>query len=125
MMPAWSVEAPPIATAYLNTYLRKKNYDVTVFDFNIELYNNTPANKRYLFNGNQFNCWLPEKNFEKIILKNLVIIKGNKLQGTNGDIWAMTWVGDYTYAACNDTTGCPDILYNKSVSDGVIYKEVF
>lgn len=75
MMPAWNVEAPPIATAYLSSYLKRKNYDVNIFDFNIELYKNTPADKRYLFNGNQFNCWLPEENFDKIILKNLDIVK--------------------------------------------------
>lgn len=74
-MPAWNVEAPPIATAYLSNYLKEKKYNVDIFDFNIELHKNTRADKRYLFNGNQFNCWLPEDNFDKIILKNLDLEK--------------------------------------------------
>ncbi len=47
-------------------------------------------------------------------MKNVRIKKGNKLQGTHGDIWPMTWVGDVTYAVGNDSTGCPDFLYNHS-----------
>ena len=48
-------------------------------------------------------------------MKNVVIQKGNKLQETHGDIWPMTWVGNVTYIACNDTTGCPEFLYNKHI----------
>jgi hypothetical protein len=56
-------------------------------------------------------------------MKNIVILKGNKLQGTHGDIWSMTWVDDVTYAACNDTMGCPDILYHKCTSNNMSYKD--
>lgn len=79
MMPAWNVEAPPIATAYLSTYLGEKGYEVSVFDFNIDLYKNTPIDKRYLFDGNQFSSWLPENNFNNIILKKLNITEFIKI----------------------------------------------
>lgn len=48
-------------------------------------------------------------------MKNVRIKKGNKLQGTNGDIWPMTWVGDVTYVVGNDSRGCPDFLYNHTI----------
>jgi radical SAM superfamily enzyme YgiQ (UPF0313 family) len=71
MMPAWSLETPPMATAYLSTFLRRKNYDVSIFDFNLDFYKSTPHNKRYLFDGNQFNSWFPEGNFRQNILEGL------------------------------------------------------
>lgn len=71
MMPAWSIDTPPMATAYLSTYLRSNNYDVNVFDFNLDLYKNIPEDKKYLFDGNRFNAWFPDDNFRKNILEGL------------------------------------------------------
>jgi len=71
MMPAWSIETPPMATAYLSAYLRSKKYDVNVFDFNLDLYKNIPSDKKYLFDGNRFSAWYPEDNFKQNILEGL------------------------------------------------------
>lgn len=37
--PVYDVETPPLGIAYLNSYLKSKNYSTKIFDFNIELYN--------------------------------------------------------------------------------------
>jgi hypothetical protein len=50
-------------------------------------------------------------SYEGMIMRDLKIQKGNKLQETHADIWPMTWVGDVTYAAGNDSLGCPSMLY--------------
>ncbi|MBU0634697.1 MAG: cobalamin-dependent protein, partial [Candidatus Omnitrophica bacterium] len=71
MMPAWNIEEPPIATAYLGNFLKTKNCAVDIFDCNIDLYKNSPAHKRYLFEGNRFQSWHPQDKFESIIKKEL------------------------------------------------------
>jgi hypothetical protein len=71
MMPAWSVETPPMATAYLSTYLRRKSYNVKIFDFNIDFYKGVLKDQKYFFDGNRFDAWFPEEKFRQNILKGL------------------------------------------------------
>jgi hypothetical protein len=47
-------------------------------------------------------------------LRNVHVSFGNKVPGTHGDLWAMTWPDDdEMYAAVSDTLGCPEGLYKK------------
>lgn len=95
-MPAWSLETPPMATAYLSTYLHKKNYDVSVFDFNLDFFKSTPNSKRNLFNGNQFNAWFPEGNFRQNILEGLGFERF-------ADSWAKRIIDEKIDIACFST----------------------
>jgi hypothetical protein len=47
-------------------------------------------------------------------LRNVHVSYGNKVPGTHGDLWPITWADDdEMYAAVSDTLGCPEGLYKR------------
>jgi len=54
-------------------------------------------------------------------LTNVHVSYGNKVPGTHGDIWPITWGDDdHVYAAASDTHGCPEGLYPKGRNVSVV-----
>lgn len=72
--PAYGIDAPPVGIAYLSSFLRSKGYETKVFDFNIEVYNQT--DKKDLWEPWQLNLWFDKEKVtsfpffsEKLFLK--------------------------------------------------------
>jgi radical SAM superfamily enzyme YgiQ (UPF0313 family) len=60
LCPFWVTEAPPLGIAYLAAYLKSKNYAVSSFDFNIELYS---KKQEHLLKGWDLNAVYDTRNY--------------------------------------------------------------
>ena len=54
-------------------------------------------------------------------LRNMHVAQGQKIPGTHGDIWPMTWADDDAiYSAASDTKGCPQGLFQKGRNIAIV-----
>lgn len=65
-MPPWGVQTPPVGIASLASYLRSKEVDVSVLDFNISLYNKH-KDKKSLWNPGNKVFWVMPDHFNNIL----------------------------------------------------------
>ncbi len=64
--PVWAPNLPPLGIAYLSSFLKDKNIDVDIFDFNIELYHSVPSAYQKFWEKEWYDCWNLE-NFIQFI----------------------------------------------------------
>jgi len=63
--PAFGVDAPSLAVGYLYAFLKQYNYDLQVFDFNIELFMSTDESNKHLWEFQHVFKWIEKKYFSK------------------------------------------------------------
>lgn len=66
-MPLWNVDTPPLAPAYLSSYLKQQGFSVEVFDFNILSFVNADIEGKSFFESHRFQLWQDKVQLEKII----------------------------------------------------------
>jgi len=55
--PPWGFQTVPLGIAYLSRYLQSKSFPVSVYDLNIEIYNNAHDTLRERWSTNEFEYW--------------------------------------------------------------------
>ena len=65
-MPPWGFENPPVALAYLTTYLKTHNVPCDLMDFNIDMYNDVGPELKMLWHVENKNYWSNEKTFQLV-----------------------------------------------------------
>ena len=76
--PAFGVDRPPLALAYLAAFLRKYGYKVNIFDLNISLYSKTEEKNKKLWEFEYVFQWIDMDCF----------VEGNLLQKIHFKSWA-------------------------------------
>ncbi len=66
-LPPWGVNNPPLSLACLSEYLKSKNIETEVFDFNIQLYNKVKEGYSNLWHVENKNYWSNDNLLDKII----------------------------------------------------------
>ena len=66
-LPPWGVNNPPLGLACLSEYLKSKNIKVSVFDFNIELYNKVKKDYSNLWHVENKNYWSNDNFFNNLL----------------------------------------------------------
>jgi len=74
--PVWGVSEPPVAIAQISSCLRKASYEVSVFDFNIGLYNQRKEEYANAWAIEQSSFWGNADNVKKFFEGNTEIING-------------------------------------------------
>ena len=64
--PPWDTKSPPLTLGYLESYIESQGYNVSVIDFNIELFQ-TNRGHEYLWEMNLKNYWRDPDEFHKIV----------------------------------------------------------
>lgn len=67
ILPLWNVDTPPLAPAYLSSYLKQQGFSVEVFDFNILSFLDADAEGKAFFESHKFQLWQDTASLEKII----------------------------------------------------------
>ena len=73
--PAWGTYEPPVALAQLSSCLKKANYEVSVFDFNIEFYNRRKDEYNTAWAIEQSAFWANKDNVRKFFNDNPELIE--------------------------------------------------
>jgi len=66
-LPPWGINNPPLSLACLSEYLKLKNINVKIFDFNIQLYNKVKKEYNNLWHVENKNYWSNDNLLDKIM----------------------------------------------------------
>ncbi len=86
--PAFGIDKPPLALGYLSAFLKKKGYEVSIFDLNADLYSKVEQEDKkfwefkYIFEWMQDSSALRRKLIQTVFLKKWV----EKILSCNADI---------------------------------------
>lgn len=72
--PVWGISEPPVAIAQISGCLKKASYKVSVFDFNIDLYNQRKEEYANVWAIEQSSFWGNKDNVKKFFEDNVEII---------------------------------------------------
>lgn len=67
ILPLWNVDAPPLAPAYLNSYLKQNGFLSQIFDFNIDAFFAADEAGKMFFESHKFELWQDKVSLGKII----------------------------------------------------------
>lgn len=63
---SFGVDAPPLGLAYLSSYLKQNNYEVSILDLSIILYTLVDKEYKEYWKSNKGYCWYLEEAFNKL-----------------------------------------------------------
>lgn len=67
ILPLWNVDTPPLAPAYLSSYLKSQGLGTCVFDFNIAAFTEADDEGKLFFESHKFQLWQDKETLDEII----------------------------------------------------------
>lgn len=66
-VPPWGVEDPPVGIGYLATYLRQRNWDISIFDLNAEWHHRAADEFKALWHVENKNLWKNDPAYDETL----------------------------------------------------------
>lgn len=63
---SYGVEIPPLGLAYISSFLKKNNYDVSILDLSISLHESVNEEYKKYWKSNKGYCWYLEEEFKAL-----------------------------------------------------------
>ncbi len=66
-VPPWGVEDPPVGIGYIATYLRKRGWDISIFDLNAEWHHRAADEYKALWHVENKNLWNQNPSYDETL----------------------------------------------------------